>query len=109
MEKETVRISLFNEMGDNSWTIPAAIEWLQDLLETIPEEYREDSTFEVEYESDYDGGGDAYTRVYYDRPETDEEVVARIADSQARAARARLEQEQRERAAYAALHQKYGS
>jgi hypothetical protein len=73
----TKRITLFNgrpsEMGE---CLQDAIEWLQDKLKAVPEEFR--SAVEVEIEG-YDNYGvpSASMAISYLRPETDDERRAR--------------------------------
>lgn len=106
--RETRCFTLFGEHGDTRMTVPDALAWLAGLHEQIPEECREDSTFLVEYESDYYGGGSLNFEVYYERKETDEEMAERIRKEEEGAARYRADKEILERQHLAALKAKYG-
>lgn len=107
-ERYTLRFNLFD--GDEMRTsLSDAISWLQELESKVPAEYRADATFEIEQEHDYYGGSSSLSvRVFYERPETDEEMADRIAHDAENAAAARAMNEKRERAIYEELRRKFG-
>lgn len=52
-------------------------DWIDGLLDDVPEQYRDSACFEIESESDYDGCS-TKIEVYYMRPETEEEEKFRL-------------------------------
>lgn len=59
---------------------------LEDALEEIPEEYRDDARFEIDSHSGYERCPSSSVKIYYGRPMTDEEVANREAEVKRRAA-----------------------
>lgn len=59
-------------------TLNAVIESLDKIRDSIPREYRAKARCEIDSESGYEGSHYASIEVSYVRPETDEEVVARV-------------------------------
>ena len=111
-ERETIHENLFydsfygsNELGQ---TLPEAIAWLCGLLVKVPPELHDQTLFEIESESDYDGGYSTALRISYWRPITDQEIAAREANEAARITQNAADQRARELATYAALKAKYG-
>lgn len=80
-----------------------AIVWLQAKLSSVPAEFRDKAT--IELEGDYDGGSPTLT-IEYQRPPTDDEVTARRAEYHKRlerdveVAKARVVQEEQRLAAF---------
>lgn len=85
-ERGTIIVEVFSDGGFPGSTVVEAIEWLQELLLTIPEEFRSSAALEVSGESDYDYGHRAVVNIEYRRPETDEEMGVRIRNERVRAA-----------------------
>ena len=85
-------------------TLVGAIAALQELLEEVPPEHRDNAQFVVESEEEY-GWHKARVRVDYTRPETDEEMTRREGLEALRLRNA----EDRERAELARLLAKHGS
>ncbi len=110
-ERQTVRVKLHPESYDAevNTALPDAIEWLNELLESVPPEYRDQTAFVVELERGHYDESDSLTfDIYYDRPETDGELATRLAESAAYAAARQREQESRERAEFERLNAKFG-
>ncbi len=93
---------------DYNMTLPEAVAWLQGLLDKVPQEHRERSYFQIESESDYEGGYSTTLRIGYRREETDEEMAQREAKEAAEHNAYVAKREAEERAAYEALRRKYG-
>lgn len=66
-----------------------AVEWLRDVIDTIPEEYRATAEIRVESGDDF-GSSYAELTISYERPETAEEEKQRKADKAAYLAEERL-------------------
>jgi hypothetical protein len=78
------------------------------LLNSIPEEHRDDAMFDLDVDDDYYGGSSTVTTtVYYDRLETDAEVTEREAAARRSAEESRRYNEQRERQIYEQLKAKF--
>lgn len=60
------------------------IGWLNDLLQSIPSEFRGDAKCEIDSRSGWEGSHYATIEISYRRPETDEEMVQRHAKERAR-------------------------
>lgn len=86
-------------------TLVGAISKLSALLESVPVEHREGVRFELD-DDDY-GGSSVYLKIWYDRPQTPEEIEAERAAEEHRAAARKEHQEKIEREALAALRVKY--
>lgn len=65
-------------------TIEEVIAWLRSLLAQVPDEYKSAAKVDVDSVGGYEGEHHAEIKVYYERPETDEEMAARIKDWRAR-------------------------
>lgn len=105
-KRETVRVPILSD-AEPPETVEGVIEWLKGLLSDVPAEYRAAVAFEFnKYGSDYDTACGEIS-IYYDRPETDEEMNARIArENEAERARAE-DRERADREALVALKHKY--
>jgi hypothetical protein len=79
------------------------IPWVQKYLELVPEEYRASATFEIVSFRDSRRDYGLNVKVYYHRPETDEEMEARLAAEEAQ----KLEQQRAERQMLEDLKEKY--
>ncbi len=88
------------EYEDN---LTGVIEWLNDILQQIPEEHRDDVTIHVESEAGYEGEHHAEIEIYYWRAETDQERKIREHEEGFR----RSLQELEERATFERLKRKY--
>ena len=105
----TVRVSV-REVGHYSFdgelpnTLQGWIDWLEAARQEVPEQYRDQLHCEVEWESGYyDSGDSASVKIWYDRPETDDEMMAR-----AKSALASIrDQERRELAEYQRLKRRF--
>lgn len=81
------------------------IDWIQDAIDRTPEQYRDSLLFSLNWESGYyDSGDSANLLISYERPETDEEMTARINDWVSSINRSLLS----ERRQYEALKAKFG-
>jgi len=69
------------------------IPWVEKYLELMPEEYRDSAAFETAGFRDSDRDYWLNVKVHFQRPETDEEMNARLADEEAQ----KLEQQRAER------------
>lgn len=76
------------------------------VMKEVPEQYRGAVT--LGHESGSYDSGDIF-RIYYDRPETDEEMTSRIANEQAYETNAAAQREARDRAEFERLKQKFGN
>ncbi len=55
------------------------IAWIKSTCAGVPEEYRAQLQFALEYERDYyDSGDSASLKIWYERPETDDEMKTRV-------------------------------
>ncbi|CAN7597312.1 hypothetical protein [Bosea sp. LjRoot237] len=93
-----------DQMPEN---LGAAVEWLQEKLDSLPEDMREDAILEIEAERDYDC---AVLKIKIEgrRPETDAEQMARLGAEARHRFGLAMTRELQERAAYEALRKKYG-
>ena len=79
---ETTRVVLFEEAGDQTFTISYAIEWLQGLLNNVPMECRGDTLFEIEGGPDLDREYcEALLTISYTRRSTNDEIDKRLAEA----------------------------
>ncbi len=103
------RVVVFKqEQYDGEWPSTDATEcvaWFAGKLAEIPEEYRAGAKIEIDSRSGYEDSSYACIEIYYDRPETDDEMTAREAEERRRK-EAQTAQELR---TLAALKAKYGS
>jgi hypothetical protein len=101
----TKTISVFSTENGNSlpYNVVELIAFLQEQLAKVPEEYRTAAVFDADAHTDWDGYGYVATRITYDRPETDDEVLARLKAEQLQA----LAQRDQELAELARLQAKY--
>ncbi len=112
MNERTVRVvvvekdvhgSVTQENKYSDDTLLEVRDWLDQILAKIPEDYRGAAKIEVDSVGGYEGEHHTEITVYYDRPENDKEIAARLREERAAAAR----QEAKERAAFEALKRKY--
>lgn len=66
----------FEELPTN---IDGWIEWLNKALDETPEQHRASLSCVLKYEDDYDSPGKPSFEIWYDRPETDVEMIERLA------------------------------
>lgn len=106
-KRELTRVTVFShERYDGEWMpegLADAIAWLNDKLESIPAEYRDSATIEIDSVSSWEDSHYASITITYTRPETDDEVCERV-DRERRMAAHR---EAQERATYEALKRKF--
>lgn len=95
----TMVIEVFSEIAETSWPVADFLDQITKGIERIPPEYREAAT--VELVGDYDEC--SRLALKYSRPETEQEIAARVA---AALAYAKSKQAQ-ERATYEALKRKF--
>jgi hypothetical protein len=81
-----------------------ALAWLADRVAEIPKEFMHNAYIWFSTSCDYDGEGVPIVRIFYERPETEEEITARLN----REKRVRDALEAQERQTLAALQAKYG-
>ena len=81
------------------------IPWVQKYLELVPEEYRASAAFEIVSFLDSRRDYSLNVKVHYHRPETDEEMEARLAAEEAE----KLEQQRAERQMLEDLKEKYNN
>ena len=89
--------------GAHADTVTAIIAWLQELRDSVPEQYRDECFVTVMNFVEYNNSRPRI-EVYYHRPETDKEMASRLAAQKYYAAQS----EQHERLQYEALKAKYG-
>lgn len=65
------------QIPHNDGTLVHFIQWLEKLNQKIPQQHRNTARVEIESELDYGDSSKATIRVFYSRPETDEEEEAR--------------------------------
>jgi hypothetical protein len=98
-----VHVSVFEWNRDFDMPLHEFVEELQDLLDSVPEQWRPAVRIEFDrYGSDYDTSYGELT-VHYERPETDDELSARL-ESEALSTQ---DKENRERWELARLKAKY--
>ena len=87
-KRERKKVTVFSaESGNNGWlpeNFQQAIAWLQEKFDSIPAEYRETATIEIDSGTYYDSTYSSLEIEYF-RPETDEEMNSRVANQQSRA------------------------
>lgn len=71
-------LSQDNKFEDD--TLVEVIEWLQDCLEQIPEEYRATACIDVDSIGGYEGEHHTEIGIYYERPTTAEELAKQAAE-----------------------------
>jgi len=92
----------FDRMPD---TLDGWIEYLGDIKAKIPAEYLDTHQVKLEYESGYyDSGDSASFKVWYERPETDAEMIERVGRGIAYV----RDSADNERRQYEALKRKFG-
>ena len=79
------------------------IPWVEKYLALVPEEYRDNATFETVSFRDSHKNYWLNVKVHFHRPETDEEMEARLSDEEAQ----KLEQQRAERQMLEDLKEKY--
>jgi hypothetical protein len=79
------------------------VPWIEKYLELVPEEYRDSATFETVSFRDSRRDYWLNVKVYFQRPETDEEMRARLADEDVQ----KLEQQRAERQMLEDLKEKF--
>lgn len=96
------------EQYDSGWPPTDATEcvaWFAVKLAEIPAEYRAGAKIYIDSRSSYEDSSYARIEIYYDRPETDDEMAAREAEERRR----QEAQKAQEIRTLAALKAKYGS
>jgi hypothetical protein len=87
-DRQNVKVSFYQENIFGSVTdrekykpdsIKQLIGWLTDKLQEVPPEYADTAKFEIESVGGYEGEHHSEIELYYHRPETDEEMAARVA------------------------------
>ena len=81
------------------------VDWLNGVVEKIPEEYRANAEIEIDSIGGYEGEHHAEVNISYERPETDEEMATRLDNER----RQRINSEAREREEYERLKLKFWS
>lgn len=85
-----IKIEVFNkEQYQGEWPEENAIkflEWFEEKISSIPEEFRSSAKVELESVSGYEDSSYAAIEIYYYRPETEEEAKVRESKEQNRAA-----------------------
>ena len=109
LERQIVVVTV-EDLGSYSFedfptTIDGAMAWFSKARDKTPAEYRAALQVRLEYERGrWDEGDCASLKVWYERPETNEEMATRI-DGYMKYVRASLVEERRQ---YEALKQKFG-
>ena len=70
--------------GNDDSRVVDLIAWLYDQLAGLPTEHRTELKIEIRASEGYEGCTDMWMRLYYKRPETAEEIVARKAEAKAK-------------------------
>jgi len=81
------------------------VPWVEKCLELVPEEYRDSAAFEPVSFRDARRDFWLNVKIYYHRPETDEEMEARLADEEAQ----KLKQQKEERQKLQDLKEKFNN
>lgn len=80
--REIVSVEVADIWGHDFDELPTTpnefIQWIEGQKLLAPDEYRDRLRFNLEFKSGYDGGGSANLRIWYDCPETDEEMRERV-------------------------------
>lgn len=107
--KQKKRVVVFDgEQYDGGWPPEDArrcVAWFSEKLESIPSKYRATAKIEIDARGGYEDSYYARIKIYYDRPETDDEENTREAETR-RQQEVKKEQELR---TLAALKAKYES
>lgn len=113
-KRGSVRVQLLEEDGDEdyglSWTLLDLTRMAAEFQASVPADLRDEIVFSVGAARGWgDDGVYPILRVYYVRPETDEEMAERLAsEAEVRLAKAR-QREREERAEFERLKAKYES
>ena len=94
------------EEGYNGWPSRNAdefISWLSEKLSDVPDEFRESAEVVIGSSCGYEGDSNAEIAIFYYRPETDAEMMARIDEEERR----RRHEKEREIRLLNALKAKY--
>jgi hypothetical protein len=104
---KTVVLDCEEEFGPEwDWmpkTLVDLIPWVEKYLELVPEEYRDSAAFETVSFRDARKDHWLNVKVHFHRPETDEEMKARLVDEEAQ----KLEMEKAERQLLEDLKEKF--
>ena len=86
LEKELMSYGspLTDDKGNDDSRVVDLIAWLYDQLAGLPTEHRTELKIEIRASEGYEGCIDIWMRLYYKRPETAEEIVARKAKAKAK-------------------------
>lgn len=100
-DRRTIRISLLSWSFSEKMPLGEFIKFLAEQWATLTPGEQEKAVAELD--SGFYDEGNTF-KIYYDRPETDEEVAGRVADAK----RYTMESLDREKQLYQALKRKYG-
>lgn len=90
--------------GDLPTTLPEWFAWLEEARAEVPKEYHDALKCVLSFDEGYcDSGATASLEVWYERPETDDEMIVRVS----RGISYIQSQEASERATFERLKQKY--
>lgn len=64
---------------EDSWTLDQVIEWLSDIRQQIPKQYRQKAVCCIDSSAGYEGSSNARIEITYERPETKEEMLQTMA------------------------------
>lgn len=108
-EREVVKINVRAEASYSFENLPDTIEgwidWLSVARNEVPAEYRAETKCVLSFDHGYyDDGASADFSIWYERPETDAELIARVNRGIAYV----RNQEEQERRTYEALKAKFG-
>jgi hypothetical protein len=81
-ERQTKQVKHFySSPGRSDWMperLSEALRWMLELYESVPEEFQESATIDIDANDDYDDGVFPTIEVFYERPETDGEIELRL-------------------------------
>lgn len=105
-EPQLVRVWVYEQVCyGETWPLADFIVVLEDARRQIPERFR--SSAGIEIESDYESCSVSIV-IYYDRPETPDEIAARVTEYESYRRDSAVAEEARERAELERLKKKYG-
>jgi hypothetical protein len=67
-----------DEVPEYGWTATQTMDWFQQHLAEIPQEFMPSARIQFDSEADYEGASHYLIKIFYERPETPEEESYRL-------------------------------
>ena len=100
-------VKVFESTSGNDGLLIDFRDWINDVIEEIPEEFRATAKIDIESESGWEGSSSPKVHIYYYRHETDDEFAARSKQEETQKEAMRKADEDQERELYKYLKKKY--